>query len=144
MQAALVFPHQLFEHHPALHQAEMVFVIEEPLFFTQYAFHRQKLMLHRASMKRFAAGIRNKPVRYVEAHELKETGSLAPLLKKHRVKSVSFVEVNDDWLHLRLTSALDRSSIAYSILADPHFLTSLEQFQSFAGTKKKLFFPEFY
>lgn len=122
----------------------MVFVVEEPLFFSQYAFHRQKLMLHRASMKRFAAGIRNKPVRYVESHELKETGSLAPLLKKHRVKSVSFVEVNDDWLHQRLTSALDRSSIAYSILADPHFLTSLEQFQSFAGTKKKLFFTEFY
>ncbi|MGD9715270.1 MAG: cryptochrome/photolyase family protein, partial [Thermomicrobiales bacterium] len=28
-------------------------LIEEPLFFTQYRFHRQKLILHRATMMGF-------------------------------------------------------------------------------------------
>jgi deoxyribodipyrimidine photolyase-related protein len=144
MLAALVYPHQLFENHPALKKAEVVFVIEEPLLFTQYQFHRQKLMLHRASMKRFAASIKNLPVHYVEVHKLSDTCSVTKLLANHGVSAVQFVELNDDWLHQRLTTALEQSKITYCILNDPHFLTSTDQFEKFAGRKKKLFFTEFY
>ena len=49
--ATLVFPHQLFEHHPALAIGRMVYLAEDPLFFgndTKYpvGFHKQKLVLH--------------------------------------------------------------------------------------------------
>jgi len=43
-RAALVYPHQLFAEHPALAGAAQVVLIEEPLLFRQYAFHRQKLL----------------------------------------------------------------------------------------------------
>lgn len=46
----LIFPHQLFEGIEPLRNKK-VLLIEEPLFFTQYRFHIQKLVLHRASMK---------------------------------------------------------------------------------------------
>jgi deoxyribodipyrimidine photolyase-related protein len=46
----LVFPHQLFEASPALQKDRAVWLVEESLFFTQYPFHQQKIVLHRASM----------------------------------------------------------------------------------------------
>ena len=48
--ASLVFPHQLFKNNPALVNGQKVFLIEDDLFFTHFAFHKQKLVLHRASM----------------------------------------------------------------------------------------------
>jgi deoxyribodipyrimidine photolyase-related protein len=39
--AALICPHQLFAPHPAVVGADVVFLVEDPLFFRQYAFHKQ-------------------------------------------------------------------------------------------------------
>ena len=59
MDLALIYPHQLFAQHPALKNGRIAFLVEDPLFFGTDAeqplqFHAKKLMLHRASMKRFA------------------------------------------------------------------------------------------
>jgi len=144
MHAALIYPHQLFEQHPAVASASVIYLIEDPLFFSQYPFHRQKLMLHRASMKQYATALRKKNVHYVEAHQLKTTKSLADILVQAGVTHVQFAELNDDWLHQRLTTALIQARITFDILPDPHFLTSDDDFQQFVGSKKKLFFTEFY
>ena len=60
MEVALVYPHQLFRVHPALADGRDAWLIEDPLFFGNdphwpAAMHRQKLVLHRASMKAYAA-----------------------------------------------------------------------------------------
>jgi deoxyribodipyrimidine photolyase-related protein len=52
----LVFPHQLFDQLPE--GVETVAVMEDPLFFQQYAFHKQKLVFHRATMRCYADGLR--------------------------------------------------------------------------------------
>jgi deoxyribodipyrimidine photolyase-like uncharacterized protein len=49
----LIFPHQLFQSHESINQAQTVVLIEEFLFFRQYPLHKQKLVLHRSSMKLF-------------------------------------------------------------------------------------------
>ena len=59
MDLSLVFPHQLFEHHPALRAGRPVALIEDPLLFGTDAqwpiqVHRQRLLLHRASMNAYA------------------------------------------------------------------------------------------
>jgi deoxyribodipyrimidine photolyase-like uncharacterized protein len=56
----LVFPHQLFKENPLLtnenekmdnqNKKRPVFLVEDQLYFGQYPFHKQKLLLHRASM----------------------------------------------------------------------------------------------
>jgi deoxyribodipyrimidine photolyase-related protein len=51
--AFLLFPHQLFANIEPLRHTH-VYLVETPLFFTQYPFHVQKLILHRASMKAYA------------------------------------------------------------------------------------------
>ena len=49
-EGVLIYPHQLFENNSLLKKGRKVFLIEELLLFTQYTFHKQKLVFHRASM----------------------------------------------------------------------------------------------
>ena len=65
-----IFPHQLFEHHPLLQNGFPIYLIEEHLFFNQYAFHKQKIAFHRASMKAFGAFLEAQrlSVNYIEAN----------------------------------------------------------------------------
>ena len=51
----LVLPHQLFAQHLDADPETVFVMIEHDLLFRQYAFHAHKLVLHRASMTRFAA-----------------------------------------------------------------------------------------
>ena len=62
MELSLVFPHQLFEHHPALRGGRVVALIEDPLLFGSdprwpMQVHRQRLLLHRASINAYAEGL---------------------------------------------------------------------------------------
>jgi deoxyribodipyrimidine photolyase-related protein len=69
--ATIVFPHQLFEVHPACAQGRDVFLIEEYLYFSQYRFHKQKISFHRASMKFYEHYLSEQlyPVHYIEADD---------------------------------------------------------------------------
>ncbi|MFN9998375.1 MAG: cryptochrome/photolyase family protein, partial [bacterium] len=46
MNAFLLFPHQLFDQALPIDKKTHVFIIENDLFFTQYHFHQQKIVLH--------------------------------------------------------------------------------------------------
>ncbi len=147
MLAGLVYPHQLFADHPALAGVDLCVLIEEPLLFTQFDFHVQKLVLHRASLQAYATklGRLGNKVRYVSAAELSETGAIAGLLKQEGVTQVRFVEPSDDWLRRRLEAGLRRSKLPFEVLGDPHFLCTPEHFAAhLAGRKRKLFFTDFY
>lgn len=147
MKAGLVYPHQLYAKNPALDGVQLCVLIEEPLFFTQFQFHAQKLILHRASLKAYAAKLKKsgKRVRYVEAAELADTGAIAKLLKKEGVTEVQFVEPSDDWLQTRLEGALSRSGLRYEALVDPFFHCTPQDFlEHLRGRKRKLFFTDFY
>jgi len=146
MRAALIYPHQLFVPHPAIRDADLCVLVEEPLFLTQYRFHRQKLILHRASMEHFAGQLRRqgRRVRYVERGELDSTGDIAHVLKQLGVMRVQFVDPCDDWLQQRLTAGLTAAGIEFSVLDDPHVLTPWPVFEEFAAGRKRLFFTDFY
>ena len=82
MEITLVYPHQLFAASPAIIPGRDVWLIEDPLFFgndPQYpaAMHLQKLVLHRASMKAWAAGLEadGRRVNYVETPHGSSTDS---------------------------------------------------------------------
>ena len=49
MNAFIIFPTTLYENIKISDSA--IFIVEEPIYFTKFAFHKQKLVLHRASMK---------------------------------------------------------------------------------------------
>ncbi|MEZ5024078.1 MAG: cryptochrome/photolyase family protein [Chitinophagales bacterium] len=67
----LLFPHQLFKAHEILQNCDLIYLVEEYLFFNQFKFHQQKLAFHRASMKAFEAHLveQNITVQYISSHE---------------------------------------------------------------------------
>lgn len=145
-KTALIYPHQLFADHPALHGVGQAVLVEEPLFFTQYAFHRQKIAYHRATMKLYAERLRRHgmTVRYVEAADLEDSGQLAAMLAKWNIRHVTYVDPCDDWLEQRLDAALAKHRIEATVLEDPAFLTPRSVLDDFTRDKRKLFFTEFY
>ncbi len=153
MEAALVYPHQLFRNHPALAKDREIWLIEDPLFFGNdphwpAAMHRQKLVLHRASMKAYAEelGADGHEVHYVEVPSGSKVGS-AELLEKHLPKSIRTIhlaDVADEILMKRFKKfALDRG-IHFKIHPSPNFISPPEFLEAHLATKKKPFMAKFY
>lgn len=141
--AALIYPHQLFESHPAAVGADVVFLVEDPLFFRQYAFHKQKLILHRATMKRYAHEHFPK-ARYIDAHQLDDSGDVVALVQTNKCQSIRMVDPCDDWLSRKVQAACVAAGITLTMIPDPHFLTSNNEIQTFTEGKEKLHFTDFY
>jgi deoxyribodipyrimidine photolyase-related protein len=141
--AALIYPHQLYADHPAVAGADLAFLVEDPLFFRQYAFHKQKLILHRATMKRYASEHLPKS-RYLESQQLLETADVVPLVQAAKCQAIRVVDPNDDWLQAKLQRACDAAKVKLTILPDPHFLTPISEVESFVEGKSSLYFTEFY
>ncbi len=146
MHAAIIFPHQLFADHPALRSTARVYLVEESLMFTQFHFHKQKLVLHRASMKAYEAELKKRKldVRYVEASELKATANLASLIAADGVSKVSFVDPVDDWIENRLKDALRNKGIEYEMLDSPMFINTGEEIESYIVGRASYSMARFY
>lgn len=146
MQAAIIYPHQLFEQHPAVSGAAEIFLVEDPLLFTHYRFHRSKLMLHRASMEIFADRLRRDghKVRLIETHLLPAGRGLGEILRQHGVTCARCVDPCDDWMLQRLQTSLQAVGITLELLSDPHFLTPPTAFDRLNASGKKWFFTDFY
>ena len=145
-RAAIILPHQLFEPHPALEGVSHAVLVEEPLLFSQYAFCRQKLMFHRATLRRLAGQLRGRglKVSYLEVADVPDTAALADVLAKLRIAVVRYVDPCDDWLSTRLSVALRRRGISAEVLDDPHFLTPMHVIRDYTAGKQRLLFTDFY
>ncbi|MFY8201243.1 MAG: cryptochrome/photolyase family protein, partial [Pirellula staleyi] len=110
LSVLLLFPHQLYRDHTTLRSADVVWLVEDPLFFSQYTFHSKKLILHRASMKNFASDLvrQGKSVRYVDARELTNSLQIADILCTEGVHAVQAIEPNDSWLKNRVQHGCDK------------------------------------
>ena len=146
-EISIVFPHQLFEINPALSKDRKVYLVEEFLFFKHYNFHKQKLVLHRASMKQYAALLIKEGygVEYIESRDSKsDIRKLISSLKKEGLTTIHFTEVVDDWLNKRIISSTQKNKIKIAEYRTPAFLNSKQEGDDFFNTKKRYFQTEFY
>jgi deoxyribodipyrimidine photolyase-related protein len=147
MHVALVYPHQLYANHPALKDVNCIVLIEDPLFFKQFRFHSQKLILHRATMQTFAANLRKngRKVKIVESNELNDSSDIARILVEMQARSVRFIDPCDDWLSQRINQGMARYSIKVELLDDPNFLTPRAEFREVNSRQDdSLYFSSFY
>lgn len=94
MEIFLLYPHQLFSNLKNF-QDKKVLLIEEPLFFTQFTFHIQKLVFHRASMKFYE--------NYLKSHHIEvEYFEDESYLELYKNDSIFIYDVVDDWLLKKL------------------------------------------
>ncbi|MEM8906495.1 MAG: cryptochrome/photolyase family protein [Bacteroidota bacterium] len=144
----LVFPHQLFEQIPFTESKAPILLIEEALFFRQYAFHQQKLAFHRASMQFYAQYLQQQgfEVTYIEAIDPRsDIRQLIPDLARQGVRSIDYIDPTDDWLERRLKRKTKEFDIELHRIDSPLFLnTQADLLPFFRADKKKFFLSLFY
>ena len=151
----LVFPNQLFAKHPGLKRnPRRVVLIEDSLFFgdANYPakYHKQKLWLHRASMKRYEALLIDKGFDTVYLDHDADADSLGKhlkrLLKPKTLKPKRFetLEPVDFMLRKRLDRFCGQLGHRVEYLPNPGFLNSPEQNAEYRSGKKRWFMADFY
>ena len=145
MEAALIFPHQLFESNPIIKENRKIYLIEEYLFFDQYAFHKQKIAFHRASMKAYeyylsSSGIN---VHYIESRQ--SLADIRNLITKLNETYIFIIDPVDNYLMRRIEMGCQQANKKLFIEESPAFLNSRQELSSFFRSDKKKFFQtEFY
>jgi deoxyribodipyrimidine photolyase-related protein len=149
---ALVFPNQLFDPHPALARGRRVLLVEDTLFFgdphaSPGRFHRQKLLLHRASMKAYARRLSDRgfDVTYLDYDREK---TIERVLTKQLLRS-GFSEIItadpcDFLLEKRLRRFAAESGVKLVFAGTPMFLTPVDWADEHFSSRKKPFMAAFY
>ena len=74
MKIFIILPTQLFEDNNYLSEMDMIIIIEEPFYFTSKKFHKQKLVLHRGSMRYYYDKLKDKyqdkNIKYLEYYKI--------------------------------------------------------------------------
>lgn len=144
-RAVVIFPHQLFESHPALSKDATVFLVEEVLFFRQYNFHKQKLRFHRSSMKSYCSHLKahGYDVEYVDStSELSDVRALVKEIRRRGFDAISHCDLADNWLEKRI--ARNAGDMALHELPSPGFMNSKQEVADYFSNKKRYFQTDFY
>lgn len=147
MKAGIVFPHQLFEEIPFSKGCDLIYLLEEHLFFNQYPFHKQKLAYHRATMKFYEKYLTDRGwrVQYIDsASKEADARALVKMLAQKGINSLEIIDVADNWLWKRIRQAAGQSGIAVEELPSPLFINAKAEAISFFEGKKAFRQTDFY
>lgn len=150
--AHLIYPHQLFGAELLPQGITTIFLIEDPLYFgtdTKYPvfFHKQKLILHRASMRRYIEEVlwpAGYDVEYVEFKDLVDSGDVLQRLRGF--DSATVFDVVDDVLQRRLQTAGTTVPEVPQLqfLDTPNFYLKRQEVADYFGKSQKSSFATFY
>ena len=147
LQVSIILPNQLYKDHPAIHHKRPVYLLEEWHFFNQYQFHKEKLVLHRASMKYYEQFLKAQGVvvHYIESIEAQNRiALLIDKLHTNKVKQIHIVDPVDNWLLEKIKSSCKKYGIELTIYDNPNFLNTINQVGDFFSKKKTYFQTDFY
>lgn len=143
MTVALVFPNQLFENPPVLKANEIV-LVEDSLFFNQFNFHKQKLVLHKASMLFYRQYLENQgcAVSSVVVHP--KQNELETFFSTTTAQTIWCYQPNDYLLERRLKRFEEKYNKTIEWLENPNYLENDESILKELKKSKKLFMATFY
>jgi deoxyribodipyrimidine photolyase-related protein len=132
-EVSFVFPNQLFEHNPCLDKHRRVYLIEDDLFFKQLPFHKQKLMMHHASMHFYQDHLNNKGFRtsFIDCESYPGMELFFKRVLRSEVKVIHVCDPVDYLLELKIYDS-------------PNFFNTEEINQSQLGDRKTYFMADFY
>lgn len=137
----LIFPNQLYKNSELIKNSDGIFLIENSLFFGEKKyisnFHKNKIVLHRASM------------RYFFDHELKgakhyfdhNKADLEDILSKLQNHKVYIYEPKDFLLEKRLKNLSKKYDIELIIIPNPGFITPEEIYNEYFESHKYFMTP---
>ena len=111
MDATIVFPNQLFKSSPALSRKRKIFILQDPLFFsdTEYPalFHKNKILLHLLSIDYYRKELSDYgyDVQIIELEQLQNNNSYISFFKKNNITEIYFCDPVDYVITKRLDIA---------------------------------------
>ncbi len=137
----LIFPNQLFSKSPLLENGNEIYLIEEFLFFKQYAFHKQKIAFHRATMKSYQEFLESKgfTVHYINSdQDQSDIRNFRKVLDDQEIASIYYIDPVDNWLEKRIKQVAKNCQL--TTYETPSFLNSKEDLKGFFMPDKTSFF----
>ena len=119
----VIFPTQLFKDLEPLKDANEIFLVEEPIYFTRYKFHKLKLAFHRASMKSYLDLLKDKKFK-VSYYEFNDD-----YLKDLKKSDVLFYDPVDHDLMKKMNGGAKKHGYKIDLLETPAFITSYEDLE---------------
>ncbi len=147
MKAGIIFPHQLFEDNILIEKCDTIYLVEEWLFFRQYKFHKQKIALHRASMKFYENYLQTKKIKiiYIDAFsDVADVRKLIFFLKNNGTDTIEYIDTTDCWLEQRINNTCKACNIAAIKNPSPLFINTVEEIALYFAKKNKFFQTDFY
>lgn len=149
--ALILYPNQLFALE-ALPKVEAVILVEEPLYFGvdqqhPLKLHKQKLILHRASMRRYVEEVlypAGMEVDYVELDVFMSSGDILDRVKKFE-KVYIFDPINEILTARLLTARRERGGAPeIEFLQSPNFFLKDQEVRQYFADKHGSPFADFY
>ena len=148
MITALIFPHQLYFNFPKEWDfSTKIVLVEEHLFFSQYNFHKQKLLFHRASMKAYAdfLKVQGFSIQYIDAQEsISDIRKLIPDFGNQNIVELHFFDPDDFLLRKRIIRAAEDANIELNWHENQLFINTIEDLENYKSKTKKLYQTDFY
>lgn len=149
--ALLLYPHQLYDV-TLLPDSQTIIMVEEPLFFGTdqehpFRFHKQKLILHRASMRRYVEEVlwpAKKDVEYIDLDVLYTSGDI--LERAKQFDQLLVIDPVHETLTRRLLEARrDQSHVPeLQFLPSPNFYLKDQEVRQYFHADHDHPFEEFY
>ena len=141
MEITLIYPNQLFIDHPAITKDRTIYIVRHPSFFSDYKFHKQKILLHFLSTHEYESSLSSQGYncKIIEENEYFEFKKF--ILEK--VSVIHFCEFIDNELSEEfVTSYTDKITI--KSYQNPMFYESSEDVKKYFGSRKKFQLSNFY
>lgn len=142
-EATLILPTQLFEQHKLITKERWVILLESPRYFSAHNFHKQKILLHRATMQMYNNFLKDKglDVIYIEHH------NAHTLIKECTTRKITLLNCYDPVdipYQNELENLLGTSGITLQIHETPLFLSSTSWLKTLFKNKKRAHMQSFY
>lgn len=142
MSIILILPNQLFENNELIKDNSMIYLYEEPIFFTKFKFHKLKLILHRSTMKCYYDYLKSNydnHINYIEYNE-----NLKYILGKHKNKKLVLYDPVDFDIIKNLKKICKDLNIELFVKDSPLFLTKLNELLQYKKENEKFHQMTFY
>ena len=115
------------------------------MFFSQYSFHKQKILFHRDSMKNYCNYLIEKGLKVIYVDSYEHQSDIRVFLKKTKAKQINIYDPVDNWLEKRILSVCKEKNIEIKFHENSLFINKKDELLPFfSPTKKKLYQTSFY
>ena len=150
IDAAFIFPDQLFIKSPVLDINRKIYIIEDPIFFYGADFnlkiHKKKIFFHKASVDIFYSLLKNRgyDAELIDHKKCLKKDYLHEIIKSNNIKKIFVAEVNSLELEHKLTDLTKKFSLKLQFLTTPAFILKKDNTINLLGENTHYSLSSFY